>query len=72
MVLLTIEEVADILRVPKQRAYQMARQELFPVVHMGRQIRVEESALRSWIANGGRKLSGGWRRKAEAEVAAAR
>lgn len=61
MRLMTIEEVAKILNVPRSRAYMMARNGWFPVVHLGRQLRVDESSLREWIANGGRQLPGGWR-----------
>lgn len=56
MRLLTMEEVADILRVPRPRVYLMARRGWIPVVRIGRQIRVEETQLRDWIAQGGRSL----------------
>ena len=56
MNLLKIPEVAQVLRVPIPRAYELARQGLLPVVRLGRQVRVEEAALRDWIAQGGRPL----------------
>lgn len=34
----------------------MARRGWIPVVRIGRQVRVEETQLRSWIAQGGRNL----------------
>jgi hypothetical protein len=40
----------------------MGRCGLLPTVRMGRQIRVEEALLMSWIEPGGRALPGGWKR----------
>ena len=62
--MLTVQEVAELLRVPRSRAYELARQGLIPTVRLGRQIRFEEEALRQWIADGGKALSGGWRGRA--------
>jgi putative molybdopterin biosynthesis protein len=55
-------EVADRLGVSLQRAYEMGRCGLLPIVRLGRQIRVEEARLMSWIESGGRALPGGWKR----------
>lgn len=63
--LLRISEVAQILDVTEARAYEMARQGLFPIVRLGRQIRVDEEALRRWIIDGGQALSGGWKRNGD-------
>jgi excisionase family DNA binding protein len=60
--LLTIQQVAGRLGVSLQRAYEMARTGILPVVHLGRQLRVEEKRLAAWIGNGGRALPGGWKR----------
>jgi putative molybdopterin biosynthesis protein len=60
--MLTMQEVADRLGVSLQRAYEMGRTGLLPIVRMGRQIRVEETRLVSWIESGGRALPGGWKR----------
>ena len=60
--MLTMQEVADRLGVSLQRAYEMGRCGLLPIVRMGRQIRVEEARLMSWIESGGRALPGGWKR----------
>ena len=64
--LLTVREVAELLRLRPARVYELARQELLPVVRVGRQIRVEEGALRAWISRGGQALPGGWKREADA------
>lgn len=63
--LLTMKEVAERLGIKLQRAYEMARLGLLPVVRLGRQIRVEEGRLVSWIEGGGRGLPGGWKRDAD-------
>jgi excisionase family DNA binding protein len=59
--LLTIDEVAALLHVRRQRAYDLVRQGLVPAVRVGRQLRVDRLALRTWIDTGGRALSDGWR-----------
>ena len=51
--MLTMQEAAERLGVSLQRAYEMARCGLLPVVRMGRQIRVEETRLMSLIESGG-------------------
>ena len=51
--LITMDEVADWLSVSKQRAYELARQEVIPVVRLGRQIRVNPERLEQWIQAGG-------------------
>jgi excisionase family DNA binding protein len=53
MTLLTAKQVAHILQVTTARVYEMSRLRLLPVVRMGRQVRFEEGALQSWIAQGG-------------------
>ncbi|ELK43456.1 helix-turn-helix domain-containing protein [Brevibacillus agri] len=60
--LLTMPEVAKILGISKERSYAIARDGLLPTVRIGRQIRVDQEQLNSWIQNGGQALSGGWRR----------
>ena len=64
MNLLTIPEVARVLRVPPARAYNLAREGLIPTVRVGRQVRVDRDALRHWIDDGGCALPGGWKRTA--------
>ena len=63
--LLTMKDVAQRLGLSLQRAYEMGRLGLLPVVRLGRQIRVEEGRLASWVENGGKGLSGGWRRNSD-------
>ena len=51
--LITIDEVADWLAVSKQRAYELARRGVIPVVRVGRQVRVDPESLEQWIQEGG-------------------
>lgn len=62
MQLLRILEVAKTLSISPQRAYELARSNVLPVVRLGRQLRVDPSALAEWVAQGGKALPGGWRR----------
>ena len=59
--LLTVFEVAKILKVSNARAYSMARNGLLPTVKLGRQVRVDERRLNEWIEQGGSGLQGGWK-----------
>lgn len=63
MILLTLVEVAEILGVKYPRAADLARQGILPVVRLGRTVRVDPAALAKFIAEGGKSLSGGWRRE---------
>ncbi len=63
--LTTVEHGAQILGVSDGRLYEMVRTGLLPpgvVVHLGRQIRIDEDALAEWINAGGQALPGGWKR----------
>jgi excisionase family DNA binding protein len=62
LALLTLTEVAKILRVKYARATDLARSNILPVVRLGRQVRVDQRALDAFIAGGGKALPGGWRR----------
>lgn len=54
--LLTVKEVAEVLRVPVPRAYGLARDGIIPTVKIGRQIRIDPEQLGEFISNGGRAL----------------
>jgi excisionase family DNA binding protein len=52
--LLKIEEVASIINVSIQRAYELLRIGIIPCVRLGtRQVRVSEEVLNKWIEQGG-------------------
>jgi len=51
---LIADEVAEILRVDRQRVYELARQHKIPVIRVGeRQYRFDAEAIRLWIEGGG-------------------
>ena len=56
--LLTAQQVAVLLQVPKARVYELIRLGLLPGVRVGRQVRVSQDALGEWIAAGGAALPG--------------
>ena len=62
MHLLTVNEVAELLRVSPARVYELLRTEALPAVRLGRQVRVSREALERWIDRGGKPLAGAWRR----------
>ncbi|NPV52637.1 MAG: helix-turn-helix domain-containing protein [Firmicutes bacterium] len=63
--LLRAEEVSMLLRVPKARVYDLAREGVLPgVVRIGRQMRFNEQKIMEWIERGGQSLPGGWRKEA--------
>jgi excisionase family DNA binding protein len=55
--LLLADEVASLLRVNKDRVYQLARDNQIPHVRVGRQVRFQESALKEWLSNGGSNIA---------------
>jgi len=63
--LLTLSETAEILNIKYWRAAELARQNLIPVVHLGRSKRVDPDRLQEWINSGGKALPGGWKQEAQ-------
>jgi excisionase family DNA binding protein len=52
--ILVADEVAEILRVDRQRVYELARRNAIPVIRVGdRQYRFDAEAIRQWIERGG-------------------
>jgi excisionase family DNA binding protein len=62
MQLLKASHVAELLSVSVARVYAMARQNLLPVVRLGRQVRFDRAQLEEWLRAGGKSLPGGWRK----------
>lgn len=63
--LLTMACVALRLGITEARGYELARENILPVVRLGRQIRIDPDALNEFIKNGGKSLPGGWKKEAE-------
>lgn len=56
--LLTVKEVSEILDLKPARIYELTREKKLPFVQIGeRQYRYSESALQSWIEQGGNQAS---------------
>jgi len=52
--ILVADEVAELLRVSKQRVYELARTRAIPVMRLGeRQYRFDAEAISQWIERGG-------------------
>jgi excisionase family DNA binding protein len=52
--ILISDEVAEMLRVDRQRVYELARRNAIPVIRLGeRQYRFDADAIRRWIEEGG-------------------
>ena len=52
--ILIADEVAELLRVDRQRVYELARRNAIPVIRVGeRQYRFDAEAIRHWIERGG-------------------
>ena len=52
--MLIADEVAEMLRVDRQRIYELARRNAIPVIRLGeRQYRFDAEAIRIWLEKGG-------------------
>ena len=47
----------------QQRAYQMIREGLLPIVRIGRRIYIDPVQWETFKASGGKAFAGGWRRE---------
>jgi excisionase family DNA binding protein len=55
--ILLADEVAELLRVDRQRVYELARRNAIPVIRLGeRQYRFDAEAIRQWIQQGGTSI----------------
>lgn len=57
--ILIADEVAEMLRVDRQRVYELARRNAIPVIRLGeRQYRFDGEAIRQWMERGGSTAEG--------------
>lgn len=57
--LLVAEEIAKILRIDKQRVYELVRTNQIPFIRLGeRQYRFSFEAVNKWLADGGSQKGG--------------
>lgn len=59
-----IPKVARYLDMPQSQVYRLIREGVIPAVRIGRSIRVDSTTLEEFVKNGGKQLSGGWKRNA--------
>jgi excisionase family DNA binding protein len=50
MKVLTVKETAEVLKVKPQWVYRMIRDDGLPCIRLGRQVRIDEDALKEWLA----------------------
>lgn len=50
---LTVDEVAELLRIGRNEAYRAVKGGLIPSVHLGRSIRVPRIAFNRWLEEAG-------------------
>mgnify|MGYP001306904599 CR=1 FL=1 len=56
--ILVAGEVAELLRVDKQRVYELVRRNLIPFIQLGdRQYRFSSEAIQRWLESGGSQLN---------------
>lgn len=60
----TVQEIADLLQMKRERVYEAVRLGLVPAVHIGRQVRIEQKAFVEWVRDGGQTFAAGWRHQA--------
>lgn len=46
---LTVEELADRLKISMPSAYELVNSDGFPAFRVGRSIRIDEAGLRAWV-----------------------
>jgi len=62
--LITVKDLARLMVVSEDRIYTLAREGIIPSVRLGRSLRFSRMAINQFIANGGKALPGGCKRKA--------
>lgn len=63
MKLLTIQEVASLLKIDKLTAYKYAKEGKIPAIRVGRNWRFLEDVLEEWLTNKAGKDIGAWHKK---------
>jgi excisionase family DNA binding protein len=56
--LLTVPEVAQVLRISRGRCYELCRRGFIPTIRVGRQLRISPAELNAFIQRGGKSLDG--------------
>jgi len=56
--LMTAQELADALRYPISRVYELSRTGELPHIRLGRALRYDPAAVRAWLDAGGTAANG--------------
>jgi excisionase family DNA binding protein len=48
----TVHEAAEVLKVGRNKAYEMIQQDMIPYIRVGRRILVPKKALEQWLLSG--------------------
>lgn len=49
--LITVQEMADFLKISRSKAYQLVKSDDFPITKIGKCIRISKKALKVWLHN---------------------
>ncbi len=49
--LLTILDMAKLLKISRSKAYSLIKSSTFPIIRIGKCIRISEKELKSWLHN---------------------
>ena len=63
MKILTIREVAKILKINHLTAYKYAIEGKIPAIRLGRNWKVHEGVLQKWLIESSGKIHGPWKRR---------
>ena len=63
MKILTIKEVANVLKINSFTAYRFAKEGKIPAVRIGRTWRIDADVLEKWLSENSFKSTGAWKRK---------
>lgn len=49
--LITVQEMAKLLKISRSKAYELIKDETFPIIKIGKCIRINEKELLNWLHN---------------------
>lgn len=47
--LITVMEMADLLKISRSKAYSLIKEKNFPIIRMGKLIRINKEKLLTWL-----------------------
>lgn len=49
--IITVPEMADLLKISRSKAYELVKDTTFPIIKIGKCIRINKKELESWLHN---------------------